>query len=82
MCAAGCGDITAVHLLHGKSDLCRHLSVAFSAILTYYIVPVVLHTGIIFSLLKKQTLNLNNTGSYRPVTLNSTFFTKFLELYM
>ncbi len=43
--------------------------------------PVVLHTGIIIPLLKKQTLNPNDTGSYRPITLSSTF-SKLLELYM
>ncbi len=53
----------------------------FCGISCHSVVPVVLRTGIIIPLLKKQTLNPNDTGSYRPLTVNSTF-SKLLELYM
>ncbi len=75
-CAPGCDGITAEHLLHGKSDLlCRHLSIAFSAILTYCVVPVVLRTGIIIPLLKKQTLDPNDTGTHLiQITLVQAYY--------
>ncbi len=39
-----------------------------------FIDPVVLHTGIIIPLLKTQTYTPHDTGSYRPITLSSTFY--------
>ena len=81
-CSPGIDGITGEHLKYGKSDiLCETLAKLFSCILSYRVVPSVFYIGVIIPILKKPSLNPNDTSSYRPVTLSSVF-SKLLEMLM
>ena len=81
-CAPGIDGVTSEHLKHGKSDiLCSVLSNLFTTIMSYHIVPDSFCMGVIVPVLKKPGLNTNDTGSFRPVTLSTTF-SKMLERLM
>ena len=80
--APGIDDITSEHLKYGKSAiLCETLSRLYSCILSWQVVPSVFNIGVIIPVLKKPSLNPNDAGSYRPVTLSSVF-SKILEKLM
>ena len=77
--APGQDGITGEHLVYGESDtLCRHLASLYSAVLSWNIVPDGFRVGTIIPVLKKPTLNPNDAGNYRPITLSSVY-SKLLE---
>ena len=81
-CSPGIDGVTSEHLKHGKSEaLCETLSQLYSCILSWQIVPSVFKVGVIVPILKKPSLNPNEAGSYRPITLSSVF-SKILEIIM
>ena len=74
--------VTTEHLRFGKSEpLCHHLANLYSTVISHSIVPTVFTTGIIIPIIKKSTLNPNQSESYRPVTLSSVH-TKLIEYLM
>jgi hypothetical protein len=76
----GIDNICVEHLTYGISDaLCDVLADLYSSILSTTPVPDCMSTGVIIPILKKSTLDANNTGNYRPITLSSTF-SRLLEL--
>lgn len=81
-CAPGIDNITSEHLKYGNSDaLCSVLSNLYTVIFTRQIVPSSFKTGVIVPIYKKPGLDTNQTDSYRPVTLSTTF-SKMLEMLM
>jgi len=81
-CAPGIDGVTSEHLKHGKSGiLCNVLSQLYTCCLSWQIVPSSFNVGVIVPILKKPSLNPNDPGSYRPVTLSSVF-SKIIELIM
>lgn len=80
--SSGPDGIFTAHLKHGNSLILRnHLASFYSIIFSWSIVPAVFNTGIIVPILKKATLNLNETANYRPITLCSVF-AKIAEMCM
>ena len=70
----GIDGITAEYVIHGRSTLlCEHLSVLYSAMLSYNQVPSAFATGLIVPVLKKPTLDPGNPENYRPITMSSVF---------
>ena len=78
----GIDGITTEHLKYGKSDiLFTVLADLFNAILLWQVVPSSFKIGVIVPILKKPSLKTNQSDSFRPVTLSSTFL-KILELLL
>ena len=79
-CSPGIDGITSEHLLFANSEvLFQYLGSVLSCLLQFTIVPDIFATGIIVPVLKKPTLNPNQTESYRPITLSTTY-SKLMEL--
>ena len=73
-CAPGYDGITSEHIYHGsKTALCDLLSNLYTNILRFHIVPQVFNIGLIVPVIKNTSVNPNTPGSYRPITLISTF---------
>ena len=76
----GVDNICVEHLIYGTSEkLCATLADIFSTVLSTALVPEPMCIGVIVPILKKSTLDSNNPGNYRPITL-STSYSRLLEL--
>lgn len=72
--AAGADGIRAEHLRYGASEVLLHaLCDTLNTIFTHGLVPEVFSLGLITPILKKATLNTNDPGNYRPITVGSIF---------
>ena len=77
--APGSDNITAEHLIFAKSPiLCEYLSVLFTNIINWHVLPDSFLEGVIVPVLKKSSLSPNDVSNYRPITLSS-ILSKMLE---
>jgi len=78
----GCDGITVEHILYANSHLLlSHLATLCTVILSRNIVPNIFKESVIVPVLKKSTLNPNDTHNYRPITISSVF-AKLIEMCM
>ena len=78
----GVDGITAEHINNGKCTiLSQLLSSLYSFIISFTCIPSSFCNGIVVPILKKPTLNPNQTENYRPITISTTF-SKLLGLML
>ena len=65
-----CGpDLSAEHLLHAHPSLIVHLKLLFGLMILHGFLTDEFGSGIIVHLIKDKSGNMNDTHSYRPITL-------------
>jgi len=64
---SGPDDLAAEHLIHSQPSLIIHIKLLFSQIVSHGCVPDDFGRGIIVSLIKDRSSNLNVTSNYRPI---------------
>ena len=81
-CSPGPDGIVTEHLVHCLSDVVAdHMAKLFAIMFVWCQVPSIIATGTVVPILKKPTLDPNNPGNYRPITLSSTY-AKLVECFM
>ena len=76
--SAGPDDLSAEHLIHSNEIIYIHLSILFTAILRYGIIPDNLMKVHIVPLIKNKCGNIASKDNYRPISL-SCVISKLLE---